>query len=58
MLVYVKDSNKLNDYKLDKIRIGYFPIVRKLSNTVFELKVGNKGKAKRLYHESKMVKAQ
>lgn len=56
-LINVENSNKLNHHKLDKIRIGAFPIVTKLSNIVFELKVGNKDKAKRLYHiKNKIVK--
>ncbi len=55
--VFVENGNKLNRHKLDKIRIGPFPITKKLSNTVFELKVGNSINAKRLYHASKMIQS-
>ena len=38
--IYVDNGNKLNRSKLDEIRIGPFPIVRKVSKTVFEVNVG------------------
>ncbi len=56
--VYIENGNKLNRGKLDEIRLGPFPIVRKISDVVFELDVGYKTGAKRYYHTSKMVKLQ
>ena len=40
--IYVENGNKLNRKKLDEIRIGPFPIIKKLSNSVFEVDTGNR----------------
>lgn len=53
--IYVENGNKLNRNKLDEIRIGPYKIVRKVSNTVFEVNVGQNKPDHRLYHVSKMV---
>ena len=39
-MVYVENGNKLNRKKLDEIRIGPFPIIRKLGEYVFEIETG------------------
>ncbi len=53
--VYIENGNKLNRGKLDQVRIGPFKIHRRLSNTVYEIEVGTRGKNDvRLYHISKM----
>ncbi len=54
--VYIENGNKLNRQKLDPIRIGPFPITKKISNTVYEIDVGYKSCSKRIYHASKMIK--
>lgn len=54
-LVYVENGNRLNRGKLDGIRIGPFPIMRHISNTVYELDVGCNKPDKRLYHVSKLL---
>ena len=54
--VFVENGNKLNRHKLDEIRKGPFPIIRKLGNSVYEIDVGYKSCSKRLYHASKIVK--
>jgi len=54
-LVFIEKGNKLNRAKLDEIRMGPYPITKKISNNVFEIDVGYKSAAKRLYHVSKMV---
>jgi hypothetical protein len=55
--VFVENGKKLNRHKIDEIRIGPYPIVRKLSDTVYELNVGKESNAKlKLYHVSKMLK--
>lgn len=56
-LVFVENGNKLNRHKLDEIRVGPYPIIRQLSNTVFELDINHKGNTIRRYHISKMIKA-
>lgn len=55
-MVYVENGNRLNRHKLDELRIGPFPIVKKLSNTVYEIDVGYKTCSKRLYHANKIIK--
>lgn len=54
-LVYVDNGNKLNRDKLDQLRIGPFPITRKLSNNVFEICTGTGPFDKRLYHANKFL---
>ena len=55
--VYIENGNKLNREKLDPVRIGPFKIKKRLSNTIYEIDVGKRGKADtRLYHISKMIK--
>lgn len=54
--VYVENGSKLNRGKLDEIRIGPFPIKKKLSDVIYEIDVGYKTGAKRLYHSSKLVR--
>lgn len=53
--IYVESGNKLNRSKLDEIRIGPFPRVQKVSETVFEVNVGRNKPNHRLYHVSKMI---
>lgn len=54
--IYVENGNKLNRKKLDEIRVGPYTVVRKLSETVYEIDTGGKKHNRRLYHSSKMVK--
>ena len=51
--VYVESSNKLNRNKLDPIRTGPFKILKRISNTIFELDHGKN--KERFYHCSKLV---
>lgn len=53
--VYIENGNRLNRHKLDEIRIGPFPISRKLSNTVCEIDVGHQKPDLRKYHVSKLI---
>lgn len=41
-LVYVENGARLNRKKLDEIRLGPFPIIRKISNTIYEVDSGHK----------------
>ena len=56
-MVYVENGNKLNRRKLDEIRIGPCPIVRKLGDYVFEVDTGRQSYSRKLYHISKLVRA-
>lgn len=55
--VYIENGNRLNREKLDEVRVGPFPIVNKLSDTVYQVRCRSSGREKRLYHISKMVPA-
>jgi len=54
-LVYVENGSKMNKGKLDEIRLGLFPIVRKISNTIFEVDSGHKKQESNYYHISKLL---
>ena len=56
-MIYVENGNKLNRKKLNEIRIGPFPIVRKLGNYVFKIDTRRQSYSQKLYHISKLVKA-
>lgn len=51
-LVYVESGNKLNREKLDSIRVGPFPIIKKICNSVFEVDIGN---GPRMYHANDLL---
>lgn len=53
--VYIDNGSKLNRNKLDEVRIGPFPISRKLSESVYEINVGYGPFPNRLYHISKLL---
>jgi len=54
--VYVENGNKLNRHKLDEIRIGPFPIIKKLSRTMYRVACGPLERDKRLFfHISKFA---
>ena len=56
-MIYVENGNKLNRKKLHEITIGPFPIVRKLGDYVFKVDTGRQSYSQKLYHISKLVKA-
>ncbi len=57
-LVYITNGNRLNRNKLDPIRLGPFPVHRRLSNTVYEIDVCHgQHPDLRLYHISKLFQA-
>ena len=57
-MIFIDNGNKLNREKMDPVRIGPFKIEKKISNSIYEIKVGRKGKRDtRFYHVSKMIKA-
>lgn len=56
-LVYVNNGSKLNRKKLDEIRIGPFKIVRRISNSMYEVNVKRRGKETSTFHSSKLTGA-
>ena len=55
--IYVENGNKLNRKKLNEIRIGPYLVIRKLCDSVYEIDTGRKFQRKKLYHISKMIRA-
>ncbi len=53
-LVFVENGNKLNRKKLDEIRIGPFPIVQRISDSIYLVKCGDSRKQLRQFHISKI----
>jgi len=43
-LVHIEKGNKINKNKLDEIRSGPFRIIKKLSNTIYEVESDKKRK--------------
>lgn len=54
-LVYIENGNKLNRNKLDPVRVGPFPIVRKITPTFYEVASGKKKKISNFFHSSKLL---
>ena len=55
-LVYIEKGNKLNRNKLDEIRSGPFPIIRRISSSMYEVACGNNGSEHNIIcHSSKLT---
>lgn len=54
-LVYIENVNKLNRNKLDEIRSGPFRIIKKVSNSIYEIEGDKKCKKSNFYHSSKLI---
>lgn len=54
-MVYVENGSKLNRKKLEEVRIGPFPIIKKISNSIFEVNSGHRKKESNYYHISKLM---
>lgn len=54
-MTFIENGNILNRDKLDPVRVGPFKITRQLSNSVFEVHVGQGPLPRRLYHANKML---
>ena len=53
--VFVENGNKLNRKKLDELRTGPFQIVRKISNSIYEVNTGHRKTESNLFHVSKLT---
>lgn len=53
-LVLVHSGNKLNRNKLDELRSGPFSVIRRVSNSIYEIASGKRRKEGNLYHSSKL----
>ncbi|CAG4958446.1 unnamed protein product [Colias eurytheme] len=52
--VYVENGNRLNRKKMDELRIGPYKILRKISNSIYEVDVGHKKTESNFYHITKL----
>lgn len=55
--VYVDNGHKLNRNKLDEIRLGPFRIIKRLSNSMFEVDCGKRKREPNILHSSKLIPA-
>lgn len=55
--VFVENGHKLNRKKLDELRIGPYKIVKKVSNTIYELNTDYKKTESNFFHISKLTPA-
>lgn len=53
--VYVDHASKINRNKLEEVRIGPLKIIKKISNSIFELDTGHRKKESNMFHISKLV---
>lgn len=52
--VYIENGNRLNRKKMDELRIGPYKILRKISNSIYEIDTGHKKAESNLYHITKL----
>ena len=52
--VYVENGNRLNRKKLDELRIGPYKILKKISDSIYELDTGYQKAESNLYHVTKL----
>nr|XP_049699202.1 uncharacterized protein LOC126055186 [Helicoverpa armigera] len=56
--VYVENGNRLNRKKMDELRIGPYKILKKISNSIYEVDTGHKKAESNLYHTTKLSPVQ
>lgn len=52
--VYVENGNRLNRKKMDELRLGPYTILKKISNSIYEVNTGHKKVESNLYHVTKL----
>lgn len=52
--VYVENGNRLNRKKLEELRIGPFKIVKKISDSIYEVNTGHRKAESNFYHITKL----
>lgn len=56
-MVFVENGSKLNRRKLDELRVRPYEIVRKISNSIYEIDTGHRKTESNLFHISKLTPA-
>lgn len=54
-LVYIENGNRMNRKKLDEVRIGPYKILKKISNSIYEIDIGHKKSESNIFHISKLI---
>lgn len=52
--VYVENGNRVNRKKMDELRIGPYKVLKKISNSIYEVDTGHKKTESNLYHITKL----
>lgn len=52
--VYIENGNRLNRKKMDELRIGPYRILKKISNSIYEVDTGHRKPESNLYHITKL----
>lgn len=53
--VYVENGNRLNRKKLEELRIGPYKILKKISNSIYEVDTGHRKAESNIYHVTKLT---
>lgn len=53
-LVYIENGSKMNRKKLDRIRIGPFPISKRISSLIYEVQCGKRRRESNYFHVKKL----
>ena len=54
-MVFTHNGNKMNRNKLEEIRKGPFRILRRISNSIYEVDNGNRRSEGNFFHSSKLT---
>jgi len=54
-LVYIENGNRLNRKKLDLLRIGPYKILKKISDSIYEIDITHRRSESNLFHISKLI---
>ncbi|GAB1865864.1 Gypsy retrotransposon integrase-like protein 1 [Camponotus japonicus] len=54
-LVYIENGNRLNRKKLDLLRIGPYKILKKISDSIYEIDITHRRSESKLFHISKLI---
>jgi len=51
----VENGNRLNRKKLEELRIGPYKILKKISNSIYEVDIGHRKAESNFYHVTKLT---
>lgn len=56
-MVFVENGNRLNRKKLDELKIGPYKILKKISNSIYEIDTGHKKSESNMFHRTNLTPA-